>query len=226
MPTIDGKYWLETQSGQQFKLGYEDVSHNVYVLEDIAHGLANICRYNGQCKHFYSVAQHSVLVAHLALAIAQNDRWRKYFEDDATLDYVYMRALLHDAAEAYLGDVTKPLKEELNDCKYKQLTFKIDQQIILRLHDYLGSSKTPRQAISHMLSGGTREVVHEADLHALNIERHYLMPQVKVPWMYELTPLEKSDERLAHHLNIANPWPPQEAKHRFKEACSGFNFTN
>src|ERR1700710_1218663 len=56
-----------------------------FTLEDIAHGLANICRYAGQCRSFYSVAEHSIHVSQTATG----------FEYEA---------LMHDAAEAFLGD--------------------------------------------------------------------------------------------------------------------------
>lgn len=59
---------------------------------DIAHGLSNICRYGGHCAQFYSVAQHSVHVMSLC-------------SDDHK-----MAGLLHDAEEAYLGDIPRPLK--------------------------------------------------------------------------------------------------------------------
>lgn len=65
-------------------------------LEDIAHALSNICRFGGHTKRFYSVAQHSCLVSYLAPA------------------QLRFAALMHDAAEAYLGDVIKPLKHILN----------------------------------------------------------------------------------------------------------------
>lgn len=60
--------------------------------KDIARGLGNTCRFGGQLQEFYSVAQHSVLVMMLA-----------------PKEYA-LEALLHDASEAYLGDVVKPLK--------------------------------------------------------------------------------------------------------------------
>lgn len=71
-------------------------------LTDIAHALSNICRFGGHSGPFYSVAQHSILVAALAPP------------------HLRREALMHDAAEAYLGDVIKPLKILLGD-KYSDL---------------------------------------------------------------------------------------------------------
>jgi uncharacterized protein len=64
---------------------------------DIARALSNLCRFGGHSKAFYSVAQHSVIVCDLLEARG------------ATADEL-MAALLHDAAEAYLGDVPHPIK--------------------------------------------------------------------------------------------------------------------
>lgn len=66
--------------------------------DDIAHALSNICRYAGHCRRFYSVAEHSVLVSRIV---------RSLWPDD--LEAIWA-GLLHDATEAYVGDVTTPLK--------------------------------------------------------------------------------------------------------------------
>jgi len=68
-------------------------------IEDIAHALSLNCRFNGQVKEFYSVAEHSVRLT-----------------EEIPTSYpscFKLAALLHDAAEAYLGDVIAPLKKFL-----------------------------------------------------------------------------------------------------------------
>lgn len=89
---------FDTASGIEICLHYPHAS--MINIEDIACGLSKICRFGGQTNAFYSVAQHSVLVAALAP------------------DYLKKEALLHDAAEAYIGDIIKPLKHILGK-KYK-----------------------------------------------------------------------------------------------------------
>ena len=69
-------------------------------MEDITHALSLLCRANGHFRNFYSVGQHSVNCAREAKA-------RGYSEK------IQLACLLHDASEAYLSDVTRPVKAEL-----------------------------------------------------------------------------------------------------------------
>lgn len=66
-------------------------------LEDIATGLSHICRYGGHVPDFFSVAEHSIACALLG-------------RDGGHSDHICRAALLHDAAESYIGDCVKPLK--------------------------------------------------------------------------------------------------------------------
>ena len=89
--------WMITVSGRRF-WPLDPRPADVY-LPDIAHALAHTCRYGGHARKFYSVAEHSVLLANLFIVRG----------DPALATW----ALLHDAAEAYFGDVIRPVKREI-----------------------------------------------------------------------------------------------------------------
>ena len=99
----DRGVWTQTRSGRAFYPQNplpEDID-----LQDIAHALSNLCRFSGHTRRFYSVAEHSVLVSqHVPPEHA-------------------MQALLHDATEAYLVDVPKPIKPLL--VGYEELEHKV-----------------------------------------------------------------------------------------------------
>ena len=69
-------------------------------IDDIAHALSLICRGNGQISCFYSVARHSICCAKEAYERGLGAR-------------VELLCLIHDAAEAYIGDMTRPLKRQM-----------------------------------------------------------------------------------------------------------------
>lgn len=85
--------WIQTHSGRQYFL--KDPRPSDIFIDDIAHALAHQCRFAGQCAKFYSVAEHSVHVSRLVPEEHQ------------------LAGLLHDATEAYLHDITRPLKQLL-----------------------------------------------------------------------------------------------------------------
>lgn len=93
--TIFGPTVIELASGAGLDLRNPDP--RAVTLHDVARGLSHTCRFAGQTKRFYSVAEHAVLVAeHLA-------------DMDAAVD-VQLAGLHHDDAEAFLGDLTRQLK--------------------------------------------------------------------------------------------------------------------
>jgi hypothetical protein len=117
-----------------------------FTIDDIAHGLANICRYSGQCSRFYSVAEHSILVSETAVG----------FE---------FEALLHDAAEAFLGDITRPLKQMLPE--YKRIEATVERAIL----DRFG------------IIGSLPPQVKKADLRVLAAEQKQIMPEGTDGWV-------------------------------------------
>ena len=82
--------WITTYTGKQFhflKPAPDEVD-----IRDIAHHLSLLCRFTGACRWFYSVADHSICVA------------------DLVPQELKLSALLHDAAEAYINDISRPVK--------------------------------------------------------------------------------------------------------------------
>ena len=83
-------------------------------IDDIAHSLSMLCRANGHFETFYSVCQHSINCAKEAAARGLSPR-------------IQLACLLHDASEAYLSDVTRPVKAELP--QYKQIEAPLQEAI-------------------------------------------------------------------------------------------------
>lgn len=104
MPTTTVEHYITTHSGGCFVFEHPDPES--ILIEDIAHALSNICRYTGHVDKFYSVAEHSVRVSHMV-----DEEYGRRFA---------LEGLLHDAAEAYVTDVNKPLKMLLGE-PYKRL---------------------------------------------------------------------------------------------------------
>lgn len=105
--------WIATASGAPFSLAEPDVK-SVHV-EDISHALSMICRFGGHVPRHYSVAEHSILVSMAPEVV------------DCGLE---LEGLLHDAHEAYVGDVVQPMKMILPD--YRGLERRIARCVRVR----------------------------------------------------------------------------------------------
>jgi len=86
-------------------------------LGDIAHALSNICRFTGHCSRFYSVARHSLLVSYLA--------------ERHGIEFARV-GLMHDATEAYLCDVARPIKDQDGFSAYRVAETRLWVHICLR----------------------------------------------------------------------------------------------
>lgn len=96
--------WLSTHSGKRFhplapRVGDVEIT-------DIGYSLSKLCRFNGHVMKFYSVAEHCVRVS---------DYIRVNLHESSQLA---LFGLLHDAAEAYIGDMAAPLKREMKDFQH------------------------------------------------------------------------------------------------------------
>jgi uncharacterized protein len=95
-------FWITTSTGRHWYP--KDPEGSEYCIEDIAHALSMLCRFNGHCSRFYSVSEHSVWVSRLVTQ-AGHGLW----------------GLLHDASEAYLVDIPRPVKYLPEMAGYREL---------------------------------------------------------------------------------------------------------
>lgn len=158
MPTsnpIDKYYWvgsIETASGKSVDL--VNFTPDMVDLEDIAQSLSLICRYNGHLPGFYSVAEHSVRVSWW---LRQNQRSIQE----------QLSGLLHDAAEAYVGDMVRPIKR---------------MEGIGNLHQQMESNISK---VIHETLGGVyphSDYVHQADRELYNWEVENIRSGIRRGW--------------------------------------------
>jgi len=115
MPQSRKGDWIQTYTGSAF-WPIDPLPEEVH-LEDIAHALSLQCRFGGHCEVFYSVAEHSVLSS-----VVAQDRFPGIENQP-----LWQWALLHDATEAYVVDVPRPLKRFL--LGYPEIESKVSKAI-------------------------------------------------------------------------------------------------
>jgi uncharacterized protein len=169
--------WMQTATGIAF-WPMEPRASEIRI-EDIAHALSHLCRYLGHTREFYSVAQHCVLVSR---ALPPNLRaW----------------GLLHDASEAYLVDVPRPVKPYL--IGYREVEEAMERAV----------------ADAFRLSWPMPEEVKRVDNAILADEAAQLMVAPPRDWCLREPPLGI----------LIDPWSPQTAKRRFLEAFAEIEST-
>lgn len=113
MTEISRRDWVSTFSGQPF-YPLDPLPADVRI-EDIAHALSQLCRFAGHTRQFYSVAQHSVIVSEICGS-----------------GPVALWGLLHDASEAYLSDIMRPVKHAHELSGYRQVEALVQAAICQR----------------------------------------------------------------------------------------------
>lgn len=147
-------------------------------IEDIAHALSNICRFGGHTKYFYPVSQHCVLVSRFCSK--RNRLW----------------GLLHDAPEAYAGDIIRPIKPHLSGYS------RIEDSIMKAICQRFG------------LRPNMPQEVKKIDNQILLNEREVLITPSATPWKLETKePLDF----------VLEPWLPLRAKEQFLLAFNEYS---
>lgn len=164
---------IQTYTGEMFDMFLVDRAK--INVEDIAHALSMLCRYGGHSHEFYSVAEHSVLMSRYFEALGDNDLARA--------------ALLHDATEAYMGDLVRPIKLQMP--RYQEVEANLQFAIFNRFG----------------LTWDMPLAIKNADLRICNDERLVLMKQRE--WIIDHL------EPLGIELRL---WYPDEAKRHFLDS--------
>ena len=159
--------WIQTYTGKQFFPG--DPRRSDIDIVDIAHALSQQCRFNGHCLRFYSVAEHSVRVS---LALPTD---------------LALWGLLHDAAEAYVADLPRPVKARFPAFR------DLEDRLLRRVVEKFG------------LPWPMPKAVHEADTILLATEARDLMAPPPAPWNLGAEPL----------VEVIEPWSQENAKAAF-----------
>ncbi|TNE48937.1 MAG: phosphohydrolase [Deltaproteobacteria bacterium] len=161
--------WIQTYTGKQF--WPLEPERNTIDIEDIAHSLSMLCRFNGHCLAFYSVAEHCVRVSRILPP--ESAKW----------------GLLHDAGEAYLVDMPKPLKRMIPEFEEHE------NHLLESIAQHFG------------LSWPIPKDVHHADVVMLMTEKRDLMSPEPESWGIDVEPLS----------DTIHPMSPMEAKAAFLE---------
>lgn len=177
MPIDELGSWIQTASGKRFfpvDPRIEDVDPR-----DIAHALSLNCRYTGHVKHHFSVAQHCLMVM------------------DLVSDAAKPHALLHDASEAYLSDVSRPVKRHPKMEGYREIEYVLQRLIYRRFG----------------LSPEEPQEVARADREVLWVEANALLAPLHPDWVKSF----KTDDITLRRGRVPK-WTPEKAEREWLKA--------
>jgi hypothetical protein len=155
-------------------------------IESIGAALGKLCRFGGHCPRFYSVAEHCIHAAKLAL-------------DDGYMGEALRAVFLHDAAEAYVGDMVRPLKMHISE--YHEFEARIEKAIEARFNIQFEP---------------WRDIIKKYDQEMLKTERYQMWPLDKTEW---------AGMDGAYHVVLLRYYPPNEATFYFDQFAQTLKIT-
>jgi len=183
--------WQRMLSGRRLDL--LDPSPLDVEIEDIAHGLARVARWNGQTKgaHIYSVAQHSLLVEALARAkVPRLDRSGR------------LAALLHDAPEYVIGDMISPFKAVVGN-SYKA----VEHRLLAAIHLRFGLPAKMPETLHSLIKAADRAAAYLEATRLAGFQDDEARSFFGQPPKFSA----------AIERDYLTPWPAGTAETRFKE---------
>lgn len=131
------------------------------VFDDLVHSISGLCRFNAHISDFYSVAQHSVLVAEYASSKAETVKMKKDLK---------LASLCHDLSEAFIGDIPAPVKPFISICCF-------GENVNIREYEKAATRVILKSLDLYYLHGLIEDdngIVHNADRVLCNSESFYL----------------------------------------------------
>ncbi|MBF9195427.1 YfbR-like 5'-deoxynucleotidase [Microvirga terrestris] len=184
------RVWQRMLSGRRLNL--LDPSPLDVELDDIAHGLARVARWNGQTVggHIFSVAQHSLLVEAIA----------SHLDPDMSREW-RLAVLLHDAPEYVIGDIISPFKAVIGDA-YKA----IEAGLLAAIHLHFGLPAQPAAALKRFIKQADRQAAFLEATHLAGFGREEAIKVFGRP-----DPLPRTV------LTLLEPWPVAQAEEHYHQ---------